>query len=78
VDTGGDGDFWNPEISETRQTEARAAERGKSGAAQPNGTAPTSHLVRLKDYYMTPSSLEVNIGDMVVWGETTRNPVCLS
>jgi hypothetical protein len=51
---------------ETRQTEASMAEGEQSGTAQPKGTIPTSHLVRLKDHYMIPSSLEINIVDAVV------------
>lgn len=52
---------------EMEQTEAWAGERGQAGAIQPGETVPTSHLVRLKNYLMIPSSLKINIGDTVVW-----------
>ena len=52
---------------EMEQTEAWTGERGQAGAKQPGETVPTSHLVRLKNYLMTPSSLKINIGDTVVW-----------
>ncbi len=52
---------------ETRQTEANLVEGEQPGAVQPKRTIPTSYIVRLKDYYMIPSSLEVDIGDTVVW-----------
>lgn len=52
---------------EMEQTEAWTGERGQAGAIQPGETVPTSHLVRLKNYLMIPSSLKINIGDTVVW-----------
>lgn len=52
---------------EMEQTEAWIGERGQAGANQPVETVPTSHLVRLKNYIMIPSSLKINIGDTVVW-----------
>ncbi len=55
------------EEPEPGQTEEGTEEGGLSGAAQPAGTAPTSHPVRLKDYLMIPPRLEVNTGDTVVW-----------
>ncbi len=52
-----------------RQTEEgkRADTAQPTGIAQPNETTATTHLVRLKDYLMIPSSLKINAGDTVVW-----------
>ncbi|MCC4765334.1 cell surface lipoprotein [Methanosarcina sp. DH1] len=52
---------------EMEQTEAWTGERGQAGTIRPGETVPTSHLVRLKNYLMIPSSLKINIGDTVVW-----------
>lgn len=52
---------------EMEQTEAWTGERGQAGAKQSGETVPTSHLVRLKNYLMIPSSLKINIGDTIVW-----------
>lgn len=37
------------------------------GDTQSGETAQKSHLVRIKNYLLIPSTLEVNTGDMVVW-----------
>jgi plastocyanin len=42
-------------------------EEEKVGTVQPTGTAPASHLVRLKNDVLVPSRLRVNTGDTVVW-----------
>lgn len=52
---------------EMKQTEAWTREVERTGTVPSNGTASTSHLVRLKNYLMTPSSLEINVGDTVIW-----------
>ena len=57
-----------PEIRkepETGQTGVGEAER--AGTVQPEGAIPKSHDVRLKNYLMIPSRLEINVGDTVVW-----------
>jgi plastocyanin len=41
-------------------------EAEKIGTVQPIGTAPASHLVRLKNDVLIPSRLRVNTGDTVV------------
>lgn len=56
-----------PDESEMEQTEVRIGERERTGAVQPGGTSPTSQFVRLKNYLMIPSSLEINTGDTVIW-----------
>lgn len=56
-----------PNEPEMEQTEVWTGEGERAGAVKPSGTAPTSHLVRLKNYIMIPSSLEINTGDTVVW-----------
>jgi plastocyanin len=56
-----------PNEPQMEQTEAWTGERGQAGAKQSGETVPTSHLVRLKNYLMIPSSLKTNIGDTVVW-----------
>jgi len=56
-----------PNKPEMEQTEVWNGKGGQNGAIQPGGTVPTSHLVRLKNYLMVPSSLKINIGDTVVW-----------
>jgi plastocyanin len=76
VETGTQVELDTPEETETsrmpdeyemEQTEVRTGERERTGAVQPGGTPPTSHLVRLKNYLMVPSSLEINTGDTVIW-----------
>ncbi|AKB57059.1 cupredoxin domain-containing protein [Methanosarcina barkeri] len=52
---------------EMEQTETWTGEKGQAGANQPGETVPKSHLVRLKNYLMIPSSLKINLGDTVVW-----------
>lgn len=52
---------------EMEQTESWIGKRGQAGANQPGEAVPTSHLIRLKNYIMIPSSLKINIGDTVVW-----------
>ncbi|RXA19904.1 cell surface lipoprotein [Methanosarcina sp. MSH10X1] len=54
------------EEAEPGQTEAWTEEE-RTGAAQPGRTAQTSHSVRIKDYLMIPSRLEINTGETVVW-----------
>ncbi|HII93868.1 MAG TPA: cell surface lipoprotein [Methanosarcina sp.] len=56
-----------PDEPEMEQTEVRKWEQERTGAIQPGGTPPTSHFVRLKNYLMIPSSLEINAGDTVIW-----------
>lgn len=56
-----------PDESEMEQTEVRTGERERTGAVQPGGTPPTSQFVRLKNYLMIPSNLEINTGDTVIW-----------
>lgn len=56
-----------PDEPEMEQTEVWTGEGERAGAVKPSGTAPTSHHVRLKNYLMIPSSLEINTGDTVVW-----------
>ncbi len=46
------------EEPEMGQTGAWTEEEGRVGAVQPTGTAPASHLVRLKNYMLIPSRLE--------------------
>lgn len=48
------------------QTET-GIEEEKVGTVQPTGTAPASHLVRLKNDVLIPSRLKVSTGDTVVW-----------
>ncbi len=59
-----------PGIRQTEEgtEEGKRADTGQpTGIAQPNETTATTHLVRLKDYLMIPSSLKINAGDTVVW-----------
>lgn len=56
-----------PDKPQTEQTEVGTIKGERAGAVQPEGTAATSHLVRLKDYLMIPSTLKINTGDTVVW-----------
>lgn len=56
-----------PDEPEMEQTEVRKWEQERTGAIQPGGTPPTSHFVRLKNYLMIPSSLEISTGDTVIW-----------
>ncbi len=49
------------------QTETGIEEEKRVGTVQPTGTAPASHLVRLKNDVLIPSRLKVNTGDTVVW-----------
>lgn len=42
-------------------------EEEKVRTVQPTGTAPASHLVRLKNDVLVPPRLRVNTGDTVVW-----------
>lgn len=52
---------------EMEQTEVWNGKGRRAEAVQPGGTLPTSHLLRLKNYLMLPSSLKINIGDTVIW-----------
>ncbi len=61
-ETGTSGIQKEPEIGRTGVEEGERA-----GVAQPDGTTPTSHSVRLKNYLMIPSRLEINTGDTAVW-----------
>jgi plastocyanin len=62
-----------------RQTEEgkRADTAQPTGIAQPNETTATTHLVRLKDYLMIPSSLKINVGDTVVWRNYQESSVLI-
>jgi plastocyanin len=62
-----------------RQTEEgkRADTAQPTGIAQPNETTATTHLVRLKDYLMIPSSLKINVGDTVVWKNYQESSVLI-
>lgn len=66
-----------------RQTEEGTEERKRAdtaqptGVAQPNETTATTHLVRLKDYLMIPSSLKINVGDTVVWRNYQESSVLI-
>lgn len=55
------------EEAEAGQTEAWTEEGGQAGAVQHGEITPTTHPVRLKDYLMIPSRLEINTGDTVIW-----------
>ncbi len=59
------------------QTESGTAGGERDGTVQPAGTASTSHLVRLKNYVMIPSRLEVNTGDTVVWRNYQESSVLI-
>lgn len=56
-----------PGEPEMEQTGVGTKKERQTGAVQPEGTAATSHSVRLKDYLMIPPRLKINTGDTVVW-----------
>lgn len=55
-----------PTESEWAQTEPEVNESGNA-AVESDETGSSPYLVRLKDYLLIPSTLEINTGDIVVW-----------
>ncbi len=64
------GETLDSEVQEGYEEEQTRPEVGGEkiyGGAQSRGAAQKSHLVRIKNYLLIPSTLEISPGDLVVW-----------